>query len=112
MRACKSLWMLLTLEVVVASLRSLHYEFRGQNSPVATGNKGPDFVSFPQAAANIVARSEERRVGKECRDRRVPSLFTNHNAEEKRVKKETLTDTTPEMQSTEISHAATPGTTT
>src|SRR2546421_2422425 len=55
MHAGKTLWMVLTLAVVGVAALSLPYATRGQNSLVATGNKGPDFVSFPQVAANIVA---------------------------------------------------------
>src|SRR2546430_16219031 len=58
MHAGKTLWMVVTLAVVGAAALALPYATRGQNSPVA--HKGPDFVSFPQAAANIVAGEKLR----------------------------------------------------
>ena len=104
----KTLWMVLTLAVVGAAALALPYATRGQNSPVATGNKGPDFVSFPQAAANIVAGLKIRTTLVNTGDETVQAVVSVFDSNGRVVKLETVTVAPGAMQSSEISCAAPP----
>src|SRR6266550_8357181 len=108
MHAGKTLWMVVTLAVVGVAALALPYATRGQNSPVATGNKGPDFVSFPQAAANIVAGLKLRTILVNTGTDPVQAVVSVFDSNGKVVKLETLTVAPGAMQSSEISCAAPP----
>ncbi len=103
MHAGKTLWMVVTLAVVGAAALALPYATRGQNSPVATGNKGPDFVSFPQAAANIVAGLKLRTTLVNTGTDPVQAVVSVFDSNGKVVKLETVTVAPGAMQSSEVS---------
>src|SRR5438046_511021 len=111
MHAGKTLWMVLTLAVVGVAALSLPYATRGQNSLVATGNKGPDFVSFPQVAANIVTGLKIRTTLVNTGNEPVQPVVSVLDAGGNLVKQETLTVAPGAMQSSEISCAAPPSVT-
>ena len=108
MHAGKTLWMVVTLAVVGAAALALPYATRGQNSPVATGNKGPDFVSFPQVAANIVAGLKIRTTLVNTGDEPVQAVVSVFDSNGNMVKEETVTVAPGAMQTSEISCAAPP----
>src|SRR6266513_2591961 len=103
MHAGKTLWMVVTLAVVGAAALALPYATRGQNSPVATGNKGPDFVSFPQAAANIVAGLKIRTTLVNTGTDPVQAVVSVFDSNGKVVEMETVTVAPGAMQSSEVS---------
>ena len=103
MHAGKTLWMVLTLAVVGAAALALPYATRGQNSPVATGNKGPDFVSFPQAAANIVVGLKFRTTLVNTGDETVQAVVSVFDSNGDVVKEETVTVPPRGMQTSEVS---------
>ncbi len=106
MHAGKTLWMVVTLAAVGAAALALPYATRGQNSQVAAPVKGPDFVSFPQAAANIVAGLKIRTTLVNTGDEPVQAVVSVLDAGGNLVKQETLTVAPGAMQSSEISCAA------
>ena len=108
MHAGKTLWMVVTLAAVGAAALALPYATRGQNSQVAAPVKGPDFVSFPQAAANIVAGLKIRTTLVNTGDEPVQAVVSVLDAGGNLVKQETLTVAPGAMQSSEISCAAPP----
>ena len=108
MHAGKTLWMVVTLAVVGAAALSLPYATRGQNSLVATGQKGPslkgpDFVSYPQAAANIVAGEKIRTTLVNTGTDPVQAVVSVFDSNGKVVKLETVTVAPGAMQSSEVS---------
>ena len=113
MHAGKTLWMVVTLAVVGAAALSLPYATRGQNSLVATGQKGPslkgpDFVSYPQAAANIVAGEKIRTTLVNTGTDPVQAVVSVFDSNGNMVKEETVTVAPGAMQTSEISCAAPP----
>ena len=103
MHAGKTLWMVVTLAVVGAAALALPYATRGQNSPVATGNKGPDFVSFPQAAANIVVGLKLRTTLVNTGTDPVQAVVSVFDSNGDVVQQETVTVAPGAMQSSEVS---------
>ncbi len=101
MHAAKTLWMVVTLAVVGAAALALPYATRGQNSPVA--HKGPDFVSFPQVAANIVAGEKLRTTLVNTGTDTVQAVVSVFDRDGNVVKEETVTVAPGAMQTSEIS---------
>src|SRR5437660_7352024 len=96
-----TLWMVVTLAVVGAAALALPYATRGQNSPVA--HKGPDFVSFPQVAANIVAGEKLRTTLVNTGTDTVQAVVSVFDRDGNVVKEETVTVAPGAMQTSEIS---------
>src|SRR5205807_10536684 len=111
MKRGKTLWMVVTLAVVGAAALSLPYATRGQNSPVATGNKGPDFVSFPGAAASLVAGEKLRTYLVNTGTDPVQVVVSVFDSNGNVVQQDTLTVAPGAMQSAEVSCLAPPSTT-
>src|SRR6266513_2777342 len=111
MKRGKTLWMVVTLAVVGAAALSLPYATRGQNSPVATGNKGPDFVSFPGAAASLVAGEKLRTYLVNIGTDPVQVVVSVFDSNGTVVQQETVTVAPGAMQTSEFSCAGLPSTT-
>src|SRR5947207_5636042 len=116
MHAGKTLWMVVTLAVVGAAALALPYATRGQKSSIlfpytTLFRSGPDFVSFPQVAANIVAGEKIRttlvNIGTDPEHAEVSVFDSDGNV----VKQETVTVAPGAMQTSEVSCAAPPSVT-
>src|SRR2546430_8932837 len=113
MHAGKTLWMVVTLAVVGAAALALPYATRGQNSLVATGQKGPslkgpDFVSYPQAAANIVAGEKIRTTLVNTGTDPVQAVVSVFDSNGDMVEEETVTVAPGAMQTSEKRESAPP----
>src|SRR5437016_7390686 len=103
MHAGKTLWMVVTL-VVVRPPRSTLFPYTTLfRSQVAAPVKGPDFVSFPQAAANIVAGLKIRTTLVNTGTDQVKPVDSSLCRNAKVVEMETVTVAPGAMQSSEVS---------
>src|SRR6266513_324382 len=109
MNAGKTFWMVLTLAVLAVAALSLPYATRGQNSPV--GHKGPEFVSFPGAAASLVAGEKLRTYLVNTGTDPVQVVVSVFDSNGNVVQQDTLTVAPGAMQSAEVSCLAPPSTT-